>query len=72
MQSLKTSTTQSRNALRVMIAANCTGLTATGKDGARGAAAITTGTDSTARKFAAGAGLKSNPDEMSKKNKTPC
>jgi hypothetical protein len=55
-----------------MIVANCTGLIVTGKDGPHGAAAITTGTGSTAQRFAAGAGLMSNTDEMSKKIETPC
>ncbi len=55
-----------------MIAANCTGLIATGKDGPHAAAAITTGTGSTVRRFAAGAVQMNNPDEMTKKNKTPC
>ena len=65
-------TIQNRSASRVMIAANCTGLIAIGKGGPHGAAAITTGTGLTARKFAAGAVRMSNSDEMSKKTKTPC
>jgi len=55
-----------------MIAASCIGLIVIGKDGPHGAAAITTGTGSTAQRFAAGAGLMSNTDEMSKKIETPC
>ena len=58
--------------MRAMIAVSCTGFIAIGKDGPHGAAAITTGTGLTARRFAADVVRMSNPDEMTKKIKTLC